>query len=412
MKPAPKPLVYRHPRTKFWQARFPAWDAKAQKWKAHNVSTKVTDHAAAKLIAAQLAATARAAGPSGSISRDHVVDVINHILRLAGHQEVVDHQTWAGYSARWLELMKARVPSQLSQGTYSTYIGHLKTFTTHLGRDAARLPLSAITADHIQKWYHGLIEGGLKPTTANNMATTLRTIFDRAQNEGFTQRNPVALLTRAEHVGNQRDPFTQADQEALLKYLRASPDREDWLTVTLLGLCTSQRLRDCADAVRTAFEFTGPWLMWTLTQRKTGTTLRIPIVEPALSHIAQILQRPATGLFLAPAMANQKEGGWQDSLSAQFASILEAAGVTGRHIAGKGKGRSFNSKTFHSTRHTCNSALARAGVPADIRRKITGHADDETNLIYTHLDDETKAQALLKALSPPSQKKAVREKAS
>jgi integrase len=62
-----------------------------------------------------------------------------------------------------------------------------------------------------------------------------------------------------------------------------------------------------------------------------------------------------------------------------------------------GAGKNFNAKSFHSTRHTCNSLLANAGVPMDIRRAITGHADDVTNMIYTHFSDEKKQEALASA---------------
>lgn len=390
-----KTLIYRHPRTRFWQARFPVWDSRLQTWKQHNVSTKVVSKSRAQTIADTLAEIALKSGPDGKITRDHVVDSVNHILRIAGHREVIDQQSWKDYSARWLEAMSKRVPRQLSKGTYATYVGHLKCFDRHLGADTA-LPLGSLTAEHVQGWYRAQIEGGLAVTTVNNMATTLSTIFERAKDEGFTTRNPVNLLTRDDHVGNQRDPFTEEDQHKILAYLRADKSREDWLTVALLGLCTSQRLRDCADAVRSAFEFGNPFIIWTIRQAKTKKTLRIPIVEPAASHIERILRRKADSLFLAPSLAGCQDT-WQDGLSAQFAAILEAAGVKGRHIAGKGKGRSFNSKTFHSTRHTCNTALARAGVPVDVRKLITGHADAETNIIYTHLDDATKAKALTKA---------------
>ena len=74
-------------------------------------------------------------------------------------------------------------------------------------------------------------------------------------------------------------------------------------------------------------------------------------------------------------------------------------------VEGKGKGRGFNSLSFHSTRHTCNTLLAEAGIPADIRLLITGHGDKRTNLGYTHLNDQTKAKALKKAFQPPKTKK-------
>lgn len=49
-----------------------------------------------------------------------------------------------------------------------------------------------------------------------------------------------------------------------------------------------------------------------------------------------------------------------------------------------------NGVTFHSIRHFASTQLARLGVPADRRQPVTGHADIEMELWYTHLfpDDE------------------------
>jgi site-specific recombinase XerD len=48
------------------------------------------------------------------------------------------------------------------------------------------------------------------------------------------------------------------------------------------------------------------------------------------------------------------------------------------------KGRTVNSLSFHSLRHSFNSAMANAGVSQELRMKLTGHADTATNTGYTH----------------------------
>jgi integrase len=63
---------------------------------------------------------------------------------------------------------------------------------------------------------------------------------------------------------------------------------------------------------------------------------------------------------------------------------MARAGVEGkitRHTAG---GRANSSLSFHSLRHSFNSAMANAGVAQEIRQKLTGHASAEMNAIYTH----------------------------
>jgi integrase len=132
--------------------------------------------------------------------------------------------------------------------------------------------------------------------------------------------------------------------------------------------------------------------------------MRIPIVDPLAAHLKK-LRKNNQAAAVAPSLAGLPSSGFQTGLSWQFGEILAAAGVTGRNIEGVGKGRGFRSKTFHSARHTCNSLLANAGIPADVRKMITGHSDTATNLDYTHLTDQTKANALVKAFARKKSRK-------
>lgn len=398
--------VYKHKRSPYFSAWFMVWDARRQAWKPVSKSTRCRDEAKALEIAREWERISLAAGgpnASTSLSRDYVVKVVNHILQISGHREVEDTKRWDAYSAAWLANEKRRVPSSLSLGSWKAYEARVKAFSGWLGAEA-NLPLGAIDGDRVQRWYAEGRQAGLSVSSMNGAANTLSTIFERARNEGFTTRNPVNLLKRDEADGNTRDPFTADDMDKILTYLQAAPDRFDWLTVALLGLCTSQRLSDCVQATKTQFVQGSPFWVWDMRQGKTGKAMRIPIVDPLAAHLRIVWSRPQEGLFLAPSLA-QVSVNSADGLSAQFAAILEAAGVVGRKVEGKGKGRSFHSKTFHSTRHTCNSLLANAGVPADLRRMITGHGDTETNLIYTHFEDTKKAKALGKAFAKTKQKR-------
>src|SRR5205814_8596179 len=83
-----------------------------------------------------------------------------------------------------------------------------------------------------------------------------------------------------------------------------------------------------------------------------------------------------------PALAGRGTGG-KHGLSGRFNSIMEKAGVEGKRTQASG-GRKLSSLSFHSLRHSFNSALANAGVSQEIRQKLTGHASAEMNAIYTH----------------------------
>jgi integrase len=61
---------------------------------------------------------------------------------------------------------------------------------------------------------------------------------------------------------------------------------------------------------------------------------------------------------------------------------MERAGIAPK-ITTKGL-RARSSLSFHSLRHSFNSAMANAGVSQEIRQKLTGHASAEVNKLYTH----------------------------
>jgi integrase len=403
MKEAVK--IYPHPGSPYLFAHFPVWDAQRQKWKPAGKSTRCTDPAKALEIGREFYRVALAAGGTDGrtrLSREFVEGVIEDILRISGHRPVAHTKTWAAYSQSWLEAQKKRIPKSLSARTFTNYHGPIKSFNAWLGKDTS-LPIASITGDHLQDWYRHNIEAGLSAGTMFNATKLLTAIFQRAIDEGFCTRNPVNLITRDPGSANKRDPFTLEQMDQVLDHLRKT-HQHDWLTVALLGFCTSQRLADCVNALRSGFESSPQWWTWNLAQGKTGKTLRIPLVEPLASHLAALMAKPATSLFLAPSLANTDATG-RAGLSSQFAQILVDCGIVGRKIEKQGKGRSFHSLTFHSTRHTCNTLLANAGIPFEVRKLITGHGDLATNITYTHLGDDTKGKALTKAFKRSTAKK-------
>ncbi len=96
--------------------------------------------------------------------------------------------------------------------------------------------------------------------------------------------------------------------------------------------------------------------------------------------------------FLTSTLAEAETGGAY-GLSLQFASIMREAGVS----AGKttsGARRKQNERGFHSLRHTFISALAAADIPAELRMKLSGHADLKSHSGYTHTKNRQLAEAL------------------
>lgn len=385
--------VYRHPNSPYFQAYFLVWDARQGRWKPATKSTRCTEEARALAIARKYEQVAlRAAGTDGEgrITRQFVEEAINSILEIAGLPKYIATTSWDQYSTEWLAIQKPRIGA----GSYRSYMSNIASLTKWLGKAKDR-PLNAFTGAHLQQWYAEQLAEGRKPSRVNNVTKTLRAVFDRAKAEGFCTRNPVELIMRQHGGSDVRDTFTPEDITQIIAHL-TSTQQHDWLTVFLIGLCTGQRLQDCAQADWKQFRIEGETLVWLLTQGKTKTTVAVPIVEPLAAHLKS--RRLPTGP-LVPSLAGIRSAGGR-GLSAQFSRILDKANIErGKRDRAEGsKGQTWTGKTFHSLRHTTNSLLANAGVSPDVRRQILGHASDKMNARYTHLQVATTLAGLKKAL--------------
>lgn len=382
--------VYRHPDSSFWRARFRVWNAIKQEWTWRTQSTKETDEGRAVAIANEFAELARRTAPGSGrskLTRDEVLEAVNAILRIAGLPVVRETVGWKSYSDTWLE--SKRKAQREGANTADSYASQIKTFTVSL--EDPETPLNTIDVQHLRKWQTALSAAGRAGKTVNNITKTVGTIFRQAVAEGFMPRNPMDLLAKATETPRERETFSLKEIQTLLDHLQLL-DETDWHTAALLGLCTGQRLTDCTGALWTNIDKTaGPWWVWTLTQKKTGTRVEIPLVEPLASHLKTL--DTGDSLYLCPSLAFMPSSG-NAGLSATFTTFLEGAGIVGLHVPKKGKGRGWNSKTFHSLRHTCNSIMANAGVSQDVRRQILGHASEAMNTRYTHMAIATSGTAM------------------
>jgi integrase len=72
---------------------------------------------------------------------------------------------------------------------------------------------------------------------------------------------------------------------------------------------------------------------------------------------------------------------------------MRRAGLDLQIVQGGGK-RKLARRTFHSLRHSFTSTLANAGVPEELRMKLTGHSSKEVHRGYTHLELDTLRKAI------------------
>jgi integrase len=196
------------------------------------------------------------------------------------------------------------------------------------------------------------------------------------QLQHIIESNPATALESLPVKAEEKGTFTHAQMS---KLMRAADG--DWRAAILLAYYTGARLSDVANMRWKAIDWSKRIIRFTA--RKTGQPVVLPL-HPQLER--ELLKNAGIGNApIFPSLAGKGTGG-KHGLSGQFAVVMQKVGIEGKQTKASG-GRTLSSLSFHSLRHSFNSALANAGVSQEIRQKLTGHASAEMNKIYTHHED-------------------------
>jgi integrase len=370
-------------RSPYWIASFTASDGRRLK-----KSTKTTDPEVAKRTAAEWETLSKA-GRAGRLYESQVRKVISDLYEVATGSALAYH-TARSWLTGWIEEKKVSI-SPRSRLKYSQIV---REFLAHL-KQKADAPLQAIVDGDLISFRNSLARAGHSANTVNTALKILRSPFHLAHRKGYVSADPcVGVGLLGDDADIEKDVFTPEQIKALVAEAKG-----DWKGAILCGFFTGLRLKDVTelrwesiDAGLTKLE-----LVPSKTRRKKKNR---KVVLPIHPELAAWLKKQTRGIGKAPVFPTLagKSGGGKSGLSSMFRRIMERAGVEGRILRERnGEGRSQSSLSFHSLRHSFNSALANAGVSQEIRQKLTGHATASMNEIYTHreLDPLRKAVALL-----------------
>lgn len=308
---------------------------------------------------------------------------------LSGVLERVEGRSLTTHTVEsWLaEWIAAREPA-VSKRTIKKYKQAREEFLLALGR-RRRARLDSIQRSDFVSLQTKLLEEGLTPQTINGrIRKVLAGPFRLAWTQGLLPANPLAGLPPLRTVEAERGTFTIEEIQRLTAV--ASPD---WQGVILTGFYTGARLLDVSNLRWENVDLSARVIKFTAA--KTGRAVRA-VIHPCLADF--LLSRPTTDdpkAFLFPTLA-LKSGGGRSGLSMSFRRIMDRAEVAAG-VAREAKGlagRNLSSRSFHSLRHSFNSALANSGVSQELRRKLTGHSSDAMNSVYTHLETETLRNAV------------------
>ena len=311
-------------------------------------------------------------GRGGSFTEAQARKVLNSILENTG-QAPMQTETIHDYFTNWLNGKElANKPR-----TAERYGIVVEKFLASLGQKARR-PLGALTSRDVESFRNQSIDDGKAPKTISIEIKILRTVLNVARRQGRITANPAEAVELPKIVSHTRDLFTPEQVRMLL-----AAAKDEWQTAILTGYYLGARLTDVVNLTWENVDLTGGVI--TYEQRKTGKPVTAPLHPDLKDHLLKLAgDNPRAPL--CPALQKRSVGG-RKGLSVSFTNIMRDAGIGQQQVKGKGKqGRKFSKLSFHSLRHTFTSALANANVPAEVRQKLTGHADAATHQKYTHLE--------------------------
>lgn len=311
-------------------------------------------------------------GRDGAFTEAQARKVLNVILENTG-QSPMQTETICSHFTHWISGKElAKKPR-----TVERYKIVVEKFIEGLGQKAQR-PLSALTVRDMENFRDQSMTSGKAPKTIAIEMKILRAGLNLARRQGMILTNPGEAVELPKIVSNTRDTFTTSQIQLLL----ASAD-DEWKTAILCGFYLGARLSDVINLTWENVNLAGGVIIYE--QRKTGQTVTCPIHPDLHAHLSRLAgDNPYAPL--CPVLQKRSVGG-RSGLSQTFANIMRDAGIGQHRVKGKGKkGRTFSKLSFHSLRHSFTSALANAGIAAEVRQKLTGHADATTHQKYTHLE--------------------------
>jgi len=334
-------------------------------------STKIADRKQAMGVCLQWDKTSEQ-GRDGNLTEAQTRKVLNTILESTG-QAPMQSESIHEYFTNWTNGKElANKPR-----TAERYRNIVKKFLLSLGQKAQH-PLGALTVRDLENFRNQSMDAGKAPKTITVEIKILRIVLNVARRQGLISTNPAEAVELPKVVSHTRDVFTTEQVRQLLTVAN-----DEWQTAILAGFYLGARLMDVVNLNWENVDLSDGVI--TYDQLKTGKSVTAPLHPDLKNHLFKLAgDNPHAPL--CPTLQKRSVGG-RKGLSVTFTNIMRDAGIGQHQVKGKGKqGRVFSKLSYHSLRHTFTSALANANVPAEVRQKLTGHADDATHQKYTHLE--------------------------
>jgi integrase len=304
---------------------------------------------------------------NGTLTEQAAKKIIGEIVERTTGEPLRSYKVCDWFN-HWLEL-KERVRSGKTLDRYRQVV---RDFLDSLGA-RADLGLPHLIPRDILRYRDSIVAEKKTARTANLSVKVVSAALNAAFRQGYIGANPATALESLPVNAEEKGTFSPTQ---LSKLLRAADD--EWRRAILLGYYTGARLSDVANMKWDVIDWPNKVIQFTAS--KTKKPVAIPL-HPQLER--ELRKAPGIGKTpIFPTLAGKGTGG-RFGLSGRFKAVMEKAKIQGKLIEASG-GRKLSNLSFHSLRHSFNSAMANAGVSQELRQKLTGQASAEVNRIYTH----------------------------
>jgi integrase len=276
------------------------------------------------------------------------------------------HDSVRDFARQWLASKRLSV----SAASAIRYERALTLFLDSLGPRADK-PIASVTPADIVAYRDERMLSGISGGTLRHYLKIIRAVFTSARRQGLILSNPAEAIDLPRVKRNERAVFTGEEIKALIELAS-----NEWQTLISVAFYTGARLRDCANLNWSTVDLVAGFI--TFRQGKTNRKVVLPI-HPSLSEHLLAIAADQCGP-LCPLLSKTVTS----SLSQEFALLMRAAGIDSQTV--RESKYAFSAKSFHSLRHSFTSALANAGVSADLRMQLTGHRSLDEHLGYTHVE--------------------------
>lgn len=280
----------------------------------------------------------------------------------------------------WDRYQESRRRPKSGPATMISYSHYWQTFTAWTLNKLEYL--NQVTPDMADLYARHLDKQPIRAQTVNKHLTLLRLVF-----RVLVPDYPNPFLGLASNKTAERDTHRALHPDEVRDLLQHA--KGEYRGLVLVGYCTGLRLGDCAllDWSAVDLDKNAISLVPSKTKR-SGKRVVLPIHPQLMRWLLQTPEKDRSGPVLPAICARYTRN--RTYVQKDVANLLDAAGI---------KKSADGSVGFHSLRHTYDSALKNAGVPASLVMSLLGHKTAAVSAGYFHADHAAASAAIVAALA-------------